>query len=746
MELEDFDHSYKTSKVSFWRMVWNWIKLDTRIRIKSIFVLWFMFCSIGSIFANSSDMISTPTRTTARNASLMDMGVTDYLNANQRTIFVVAEKDEDKNKIPLLFTNYTPDHVKFISDARRSSNINLFTDIVITDLEAVDNPKGFKLGYTNQNLNQYTLINAVARAYSNERLKTSLNLFAGLFLRPAILVPRVFIWNVWIFPCSYLFLIIAHFYPLSQWMKSKALVLLNISGVHDIVIWTGFVLFDLVYCLITSLIFSIEEYSHKKVHELGFNFFIIFFFLFLASIAIYLSAVFLAPVFNRPGKFGFFIIFYVIFICIGWIIPGVTGVNPPGNCYFLPSAVIYNFFLNIHHDILNEMSFTNKDPDNIKIFKYEELVGLLIFQIFLYATIFIFIILIIPKEWGLPLIGIKNLFKGTAWKKLFQKSKDYVEDESQPFISVKNLTKIYKTKKNVVAVDNIEFEISKGEVILIIGPNGSGKTTLLQSLTGAIATDSGSISIFGKEGQFLDLQKSTGFCYQDDVFFDNLTVRKHLEFLANIRGVKKEDVADHIDYITTLLDINELLDRYPPKLSAGQKRCVSTAMAFIGSPRLVILDEPTVGVDVGRRQRVWNIASYFKDTTTIIASHSLEEGEAVASRLFVMELGHILFQGSPSDLREKYRCGYRLKIIGEDDGDLDETVNKVLDIVKTVVPDAEVDFERGDSIMIPVSDKIPSLMTLLDEKIAGSGASGYAMSIENLEHVMLRMIANGDMY
>ncbi|EAY18295.1 hypothetical protein TVAG_254070 [Trichomonas vaginalis G3] len=149
-----------------------------------------------------------------------------------------------------------------------------------------------------------------------------------------------------------------------------------------------------------------------------------------------------------------------------------------------------------------------------------------------------------PKEWGLPPIGFRNMFSPKAWKRLFHKSKDFVSDETQPFLSVKNLVKTYNTHRIVKAVNGVDFDIQKGEIILLIGPNGSGKSTLLQSLTGALTTDSGSVSIFGNEASFLDLQKCTGYCYQNNVFFDNLTVRKHLEFFARLRSVKKEQMKD----------------------------------------------------------------------------------------------------------------------------------------------------------------------------------------------------------
>ncbi|EAX96800.1 ABC transporter family protein [Trichomonas vaginalis G3] len=530
-------------------------------------------------------------------------------------------------------------------------------------------------------------------------------------------------------------------------MHSRALILLNISGIKDGVIWLGFILFDFGYCIFAALFFSITEYTHKKVFQTGVSFGMLFLFFIFSSLAMYTSGVFMAPFFNRFGRFGLFILLYILLTTYGWFLPSVIQSNPKTNCIFLPSAVVHNFYQNLLLNIQNEIPMSFKNPGMHQLFTTNQLIGFLFFQIFFYSFLFMISVLFAPKQWGLPPLGINNLFKKVAWKRLFHLSKFFDFEESEKFLSVKDLTKIYTGEKNIVAVNNANFDIKKGEVILLIGPNGSGKTTLLQSLTGAIPVNSGSLEIFGNEASFLDLQRCTGYCYQDNLFFDYLSVREHLVFFARLRGVKKSEIKEKIDQMASFLDISDILDRNPNKLSAGQKRCVSTAMAFIGSPSFVILDEPTVGVDVKKRQLVWSIASYFRNTTTIIASHSLEEGEAVVSRLFVMEKGIIKFQGTSSDLRQQYKCGYRLHVIcKEDEKDYDKVISDVLEMTKLDIPDAVIDFERGDCIMLPVCNQIPALLKRLDKDIKSTNAEGYTISVENLEHVMLRMIADGDEY
>ena len=223
-----------------------------------------------------------------------------------------------------------------------------------------------------------------------------------------------------------------------------------------------------------------------------------------------------------------------------------------------------------------------------------------------------------------------------------------------------------------------------------------------------------------------------------------MNVKQHLQFFGRLRGASKEEIQDHIDYITSKLGIEDLLNKDPAKLSGGQKRCVSVAMAYIGAPPLVILDEPTSGVDVYRRQLLWKIASYFENTTTLIASHSLEEGESVASRIFVMDGGNLIFMGTPSELRAKYKCGYRLKFLMDDETQVVDKAEEVLKLVQQTVPSAVLDYEMADSIMVPVCDQVLKLLKIMDESVKELGINGYTITVEALEHIMLRMIADKD--
>ncbi|EAX87038.1 ABC transporter family protein [Trichomonas vaginalis G3] len=338
------------------------------------------------------------------------------------------------------------------------------------------------------------------------------------------------------------------------------------------------------------------------------------------------------------------------------------------------------------------------------------------------------------------------MFSLTAWKRFWKSRKDMAPANcgDTPFLSVSHLTKVYKGKRVIKAIDSLDFAIGSGEKILIIGPNGSGKTTLLSSLTGAIPCDEGKLKVNGFNADFVDLQKCTGFCYQENVFAEGLTVKEHLEFFGRLRGASNEKIQDHIDYITSKLNIDDLLFSDPKNLSGGQKRCVSVAMAYIGAPSLVILDEPTSGVDAYERQLLWKMASYFVNTTTIIASHSLEEGESVASRVFVMDEGKIIFMGTPSELRARYKCGYRLKFLMDNETQIVDKAEEVLNFIQKIVPNAVLDYEMSESIMIPVCDEIPKLLKFMDENVKELGINGYTITVEALEHIMLRMLADKD--
>jgi ABC-type Na+ transport system ATPase subunit NatA len=175
-------------------------------------------------------------------------------------------------------------------------------------------------------------------------------------------------------------------------------------------------------------------------------------------------------------------------------------------------------------------------------------------------------------------------------------------------------------------------------VIVVIGPNGAGKSTMMNILSGALEPSEGTLSIMGGEPttRFKTIQKYLGVCFQENVLIPLLTMREHLLLFGAFRGVDAAELESAIDFFADTLQLREMMTNRARDLSGGQKRKLCISLSLLGNPPIVIMDEPTAGVDVQARQLIWKTISALKDTTTIVTSHALEEAEAVSSRLFIV--------------------------------------------------------------------------------------------------------------
>jgi ABC-type multidrug transport system ATPase subunit len=333
-----------------------------------------------------------------------------------------------------------------------------------------------------------------------------------------------------------------------------------------------------------------------------------------------------------------------------------------------------------------------------------------------------------------------ELFSPAAWRRFMGQpavSSEQVSSQSENFIQVKGLKKVYEGKKDVTALDGIDFTIKRGEVIVMIGPNGAGKSTLINILSGAIEPTEGKVNILGGEEttRFKELQQFLGVCFQDNVIINLLSVREHLYLFGAFRGVPEEQIDEAVEFFGSQLQLTHMLENRAGDLSGGQKRKLCIAMSLLGNPPLVIMDEPTAGVDVQARQLIWKMISSLKDTTSIITSHALEEAEAVSSRLFIASSGKLPFCGTSTELRNQYKCGYILRINSKP-----EDLQPIKDLVKSIIPDAAQSDERDDQVLLPVCDEVTTLLKTLEEKKEEIGLQTYAFSVEQLEDMLLKLI------
>ncbi|KAJ50587.1 ABC-type multidrug transport system ATPase subunit [Clostridium tetanomorphum] len=216
-------------------------------------------------------------------------------------------------------------------------------------------------------------------------------------------------------------------------------------------------------------------------------------------------------------------------------------------------------------------------------------------------------------------------------------------------IQIENLSKSYKRVK---ALNNVNFSIESPCLIGLVGPNGAGKSTLMKLLVGQLMPTEGSICIDGMELSKNEnyLKERLGYVPQDFGLYDNLTVYEFLDYIAAVKGIKS-NVKGKINQCIKKTNLNDKKDKKIKTLSGGQKQRVGIAQAFLNDPELLIVDEPTVGLDPEERIKFRNLFSEnASDKLVILSTHIIEDVEAICNLLIVMDKGKILYFGSPSEL------------------------------------------------------------------------------------------------
>ena len=208
-----------------------------------------------------------------------------------------------------------------------------------------------------------------------------------------------------------------------------------------------------------------------------------------------------------------------------------------------------------------------------------------------------------------------------------------------------------KTFGSVHAVKDLDLIVRKGEIYGLLGPNGSGKTTLMRLLVGLSKEDSGLARVLGRKVPDTDVLAEIGYMTQAEALYVDLTARENVRFFASLCGIYS-DIA--VNEALVLVELTDRADEVVSKLSGGLRRRVSLACALVHEPALLILDEPTVGVDPQLRASFWEHFRRMADrgVTILISSHVMDEAER-CDRLGLMRGGHLLAEGTPAELRAR---------------------------------------------------------------------------------------------
>lgn len=272
-----------------------------------------------------------------------------------------------------------------------------------------------------------------------------------------------------------------------------------------------------------------------------------------------------------------------------------------------------------------------------------------------------------------------NDFNFTAWEE--QKMKNVLE--------IKNLSKTFGKFK---AVDNLSFSVKEGELFAFLGVNGAGKSTTISSVCGLLKTDSGDIFVCGKniKDGFIKPSEDLGVVFQNSVLDVPLTVIENLENRAGLYGISKSEFKKRLNYIDDLLNIAPLLSKTVGKLSGGQRRKIDIARALINNPRILILDEPTTGLDPMTRKTIWRAIEKLRvdnAMSVLLTTHYMEEA-ADADYVVIIDSGKIAAEGTPLELKNKFTGDFITfyKANKESLSKMGYPVTEIADVCKIAVP------------------------------------------------------------
>ena len=229
-------------------------------------------------------------------------------------------------------------------------------------------------------------------------------------------------------------------------------------------------------------------------------------------------------------------------------------------------------------------------------------------------------------------------------------------------IEVSNLTKKYGDH---IAVDHLSFRVEKGQIYGFLGPNGAGKSTTMNIITGYLAATEGTVTIDGKDVQKdpEEAKRAIGYLPELPPLYVDMTVREYLEFVAELKKVPKKEREQQISEVMEMTQITDMQQRLIKNLSKGYRQRVGLAQAILGYPEVIILDEPTVGLDPKQIIEIRDlIRKLGEDHTVILSSHILSEIRAVCDRVLIIRKGRFVVCDTPEDLEEKLSAGGSLEL------------------------------------------------------------------------------------
>ncbi|XP_038612933.1 ATP-binding cassette sub-family A member 9-like [Tachyglossus aculeatus] len=527
--------------------------------------------------------------------------------------------------------------------------------------------------------------------------------------------------------------------------------LMKLMGLKDTAFWLSW---GVLYAGFVSVIATLLALLTSEIVYMT-GFFTIFSLFILYGLSLIALTFLLSVLIRRPVLTGLAVFFLTLFWgCLGILV--LYRKLPVSLEWILSLLSPFAFTTGIV-----QMIVFDNDPQGDSSLMMATFVMLLLDTV-LYMALTVYFDKLLPGDYGhrhSPLFFLKSSF----WSPIPRSGRVVFENENNPIhssdnsfepvspefhgkeaIRIKNIKKEYKKKSETVeALQGFQLDIYEGQITAILGHSGAGKSTLLNILCGLLDPSEGSATIYNysvtERTDVEEIRKITGVCPQFSVHLDSLTVKENLSLFAKIKGILPEEMEQEIQRVLMELEMKAIQDTRGSSLSDGQKRKLTFAIAILGDPQVLLLDEPTCGLDPRSRLRVWDLLKSRKsDRVILLCTHRMDEADVLADRKVFISNGKLKCAGSSLFLKKKWGIGYHLSLR------VNETCNseRITSLVQRHIPDAKLAGKNEEKLVyiLPLerTDKFPALYSELDS-CTDQGIVNYGVSMTTLNEVFLKL-------
>ncbi|NXR03840.1 ABCAA protein, partial [Sagittarius serpentarius] len=554
--------------------------------------------------------------------------------------------------------------------------------------------------------------------------------------------------------------------------KVGARAQLRISGLFPSAYWCGQALVDIPLCwLLLFSMFGLQFAMSNKISGNIDSLFLMIIGTFGYGISIVLFVYLISFIFRKGWNCDFWSFILIVVCFVSYIVSRVMDftTDPRISLYvvslLIPVYPLLGVVINCRQIFIEDAEIFDMTPRNDVL--------IAVFAPYIHSVGFIFLLRYLEIKHGRTVLRRDPIFRISPRRESSHQHPEELEEEDEDVkaeraavrnaiaapsqeeksvIIVSNLCKEYKIKqagsvfkkKKKTATKNVSFCVKKGEVLGLLGPNGAGKSTAIKMITGETTLTAGQVLMKRGDGATSHLRDHApaflGYCPQEDPLWPDLTAHEHLRVYAAVKGVCKEDTAAAVDRIVNALQLQDYLKKKTRKLSAGITRKLCFAVCMLGNPAVLLLDEPSTGMDPTGQRCVWKMiraALKTKETGAILTTHYMEEAEAVCDRVAVLVSGQLRCIGSIQYLKNKFGKGYLLEIKVKDPECTDLLHAEILRIFPSAARQ-----ERFPSLLVykvPMEDALPLSQSFskLEEAKRNFSLEEYSFSLNTLAQAVL---------